>query len=286
MTYDVVIVGTGPAGLSAALTLGRARRATLVIDGGPGRNAPSDGVHNFLSRDGIAPTDLRNIALEQLSAYATVEIREGLADRATAVDGEFELALAGGHRVRARRLLLATGVLDELPAIAGLAERWGHGVVHRPYCHGWERRDLPLAVLAPGNPPAPVQSRRRAMPGRRLRAGRGPAKTAVRRRRHCGGAATDRCRRRHGAVVGRRRRFAAGPFGTVRTCPAAPAQRPAHPAGLPDPGRRRGRNQRPGPNIGTWRVRRGRHGPPSRPATGRRPGRSRRGRRHAGGHRD
>jgi thioredoxin reductase len=150
MTYDAVIVGTGPAGLSAALTLGRARRETLVIDGGPGRNAPSDRVHNFLSRDGIAPTDLRNIALEQLSAYSTVEIREGLADRATAVDAEFELALAGGHRVRAERLLLATGVLDELPAIAGLAERWGHGVVHCPYCHGWERRDLPLAVLALG----------------------------------------------------------------------------------------------------------------------------------------
>jgi thioredoxin reductase len=150
MTYDAVIIGTGPAGLSAALAFGRARRTTLLIDGGPGRNAPSDGVHNFLSRDGITPTDLRKIALEQLTEYPTVELRPGLADRVTAVDGEFELVLVGGAPVRARRLLLATGVLDELPTIPGLAERWGHGVVHCPYCHGWERRDLPLAVLALG----------------------------------------------------------------------------------------------------------------------------------------
>lgn len=148
MSYDAVIVGTGPAGLSAALTLGRARRSTLVIDGGPGRNAPSDGVHNFLSRDGIAPADLRTIALEQLTGYPTVETRTALADRAQAADGEFDLVLAGGDRVRTRRLLLATGVVDDLPAIPGLAERWGRSVVHCPYCHGWERRNLPLAVLA------------------------------------------------------------------------------------------------------------------------------------------
>jgi thioredoxin reductase len=148
MPYDAVIIGTGPAGLSAALTLGRARRTTLLIDGGPGRNAASDGVHNFLSRDGIAPDDLRKIALEQLGGYPTVATRTALAERAQAVDAEFELVLAGGARVRTRRLLLATGVVDELPAIPGLAQRWGSGVVHCPYCHGWERRDLPLAVLA------------------------------------------------------------------------------------------------------------------------------------------
>ena len=147
MTYDVVVAGTGPAGLSAALTLGRARRPTLLIDGGPGRNAPSEGVHNFLTRDGIAPAELRTIALEQLTAYPAVQIRAASADRVQAVDREFDLALAGGDRVRTRRLLLATGVLDELPAIPGLAERWGRSVVHCPYCHGWERRDLPLAVL-------------------------------------------------------------------------------------------------------------------------------------------
>ena len=148
MTYDAVIVGTGPAGLSAALTLGRVRRKTLLIDGGPGRNAPSDGVHNFLSRDGIAPGDLRKIALEQLTSYSSVAVRTGQAESVTAVDGEFEIALAGSGRVRGRRLLLATGVVDDLPAIPGLAERWGRSVVHCPYCHGWERRDLPLAVLA------------------------------------------------------------------------------------------------------------------------------------------
>lgn len=149
-TYDAVLVGTGPAGLSAALALGRARRTTLLIDGGPGRNAPSAGVHNFLSRDGIAPGDLRKVALDQLSTYPSVEIRMALADRASEVDGGFELGLAGGDRVRARRLVLATGVTDDLPAIPGLAERWGDGVVHCPYCHGWERRDKALAVLALG----------------------------------------------------------------------------------------------------------------------------------------
>jgi thioredoxin reductase len=148
MTYDVAIIGTGPAGLSAALTLGRTRRSTLLIDGGPGRNAPSDGVHNFLSRDGIAPADLRTIALEQLTAYPTVETWPAVVKRGTALDGEFDLALTDSGQVRARRLLLATGVVDDLPEIAGLAERWGRSVVHCPYCHGWERRDLPLAVLA------------------------------------------------------------------------------------------------------------------------------------------
>jgi thioredoxin reductase len=150
MTYDAVIIGAGPAGLSAALAFGRARRATLLIDGGPGRNAPSDGVHNFLSRDGITPSDLRKTALDQLTGYSSVEVRDGLVERVSAVDGEFELALAEGDRVRAQRLLLATGVVDDLPPIPGLADRWGHGVVHCPYCHGWERRDLPLAVLALG----------------------------------------------------------------------------------------------------------------------------------------
>lgn len=153
MTYDTAIVGTGPAGLSAALTLGRARRSTLLIGGGPGRNGPSDGVHNFLSRDflsrdGIAPDDLCKIALEQLTSYPTVQARTAVVERASVVDGEFELAIAGNNAARARRLLLATGVVDDLPAIPGLAERWGRGVVHCPYCHGWERRDLPLAVLA------------------------------------------------------------------------------------------------------------------------------------------
>ena len=104
-------------------------------------------MHNFLTRDGIAPADLRRIALEQLTAYPTVQSRTALVDRAQAVDEEFALALASGDQVRTRRLLLATGVLDDLPAIPGLAERWGRSVVHCPYCHGWERRDLPLAVL-------------------------------------------------------------------------------------------------------------------------------------------
>ncbi|MGW3353163.1 NAD(P)/FAD-dependent oxidoreductase [Nonomuraea rubra] len=144
---DVVIVGAGPAGLNAALTLGRARRRTVVLDAGPGRNATSDGVHNFLSRDGASPAALRHAALAELAAYPTVRICTGHAVAAEGERDDFTLPLADGTRHRARRVLLATGVQDVLPPIEGLAERWGRGVVHCPYCHGWERRDQPTAVL-------------------------------------------------------------------------------------------------------------------------------------------
>lgn len=151
--YDAMIAGAGPAGLQAALTLGRARRRVLLADGGPGRNAPSDAVHNVLSRDGIAPAELRRISLEQLASYESVEVRAGVS--VGAVEGkvdDFRISLAGGGsgEVGARRLILATGVEDVLPAVDGLAPRWGVSVVHCPYCHGWERRDQPLAVLGLG----------------------------------------------------------------------------------------------------------------------------------------
>ena len=151
---DVTIVGGGPAGLAAALTLGRVRRETLVVDSREPRNAASPAMHNFLSRDGTPPAELRAIARAELEVYPTVRVREAVVTtiRRMGEDG-FEIALGGGEVVRARRVLLATGVVDELPPIDGLAALWGRAVLHCPYCHGWEVRDSPLAVLgaSPGH---------------------------------------------------------------------------------------------------------------------------------------
>ncbi len=148
--YDVVVIGGGPAGLSAALVLGRSRRRTLVLDTGQPRNAPSSGVHGFFSRDGMLPGDLLRIGREDLRRYPDIELREMRADSATGRDGDFSVGLADGSRVRARKLLLAAGVTDELPAQPGFHELWGRGVYHCAYCHGWEMRDRPLAVLGDG----------------------------------------------------------------------------------------------------------------------------------------
>ncbi|GLW66908.1 hypothetical protein Arub01_51520 [Actinomadura rubrobrunea] len=146
--FDVIVVGGGPTGLSAALALGRARRSTLVLDSGDYRNAPSAAVHNLLTRDGTPPDEVRRIAREQLAAYPAVEIRDVAAeDAAGSQEDGFEVRLGDGSAVSARRLLLATGLTDELPAIDGLARLWGRGAYHCPYCHGYELRDTPIAVL-------------------------------------------------------------------------------------------------------------------------------------------
>ena len=145
--YDVVIVGGGVAGLSAALTLGRGRRRVLVIDGGAPRNAPSSHAHGFLSRDGISPLELLRTARDDLREYPNVEFRRGDAQTASRTDGGFILALADGDVIETRKLLLATGVIDVLPDIEGMAELWGRGVNHCPYCHGWEIRDRTWAML-------------------------------------------------------------------------------------------------------------------------------------------
>jgi thioredoxin reductase len=146
---DVVIVGAGPAGLNAALLLGRARRQVLVCDAGAPRNAPVAHLHGFLSRDGLPPAELRRIAREQLTTYGSVELRQvQVAASSPADDGAgFVVTLADDTRERARRLLLATGVVDHLPAIDGLAPLWGRSIFNCPYCDGWEVRDQPLAVL-------------------------------------------------------------------------------------------------------------------------------------------
>jgi thioredoxin reductase len=148
--YDVVVVGGGSAGLSAALVLGRSRRRTLVLDSGEPRNAPSSGVHGFLSRDGIAPEELLEIGREQLEAYPSIEARPARVTGASGENGDFEVVMEDGALVRARKLVLATGVVDGLPDKPGFEELWGRGVYHCPYCHGWEVRDRPLAVLNPG----------------------------------------------------------------------------------------------------------------------------------------
>jgi thioredoxin reductase len=141
--FEVVIVGGGAAGLSAALVLGRARRRVAVIDAGEPRNAPAAHMQGFLSRDGMPPSELFAAGRAEVTGYG-VEI---INDRVVDIQPGFTVTLAGGSTVTARRILLATGVSDELPAIDGIWERWGKDLLHCPYCHGWEVRDQPLGVL-------------------------------------------------------------------------------------------------------------------------------------------
>ncbi len=149
---DVVIAGSGPAGLSAALMLGRARRSVLLCDSGQPRNAGVQAMHGFLSRDGMDPAALRQAGRDQLKAYPTVQLRAAAVQAVTGDAEGFTVSLTDRTTEQARRLLLATGVADQLPPIPGLAELWGRGVFNCPYCDGWEVRDQPLAVLA-SDPP-------------------------------------------------------------------------------------------------------------------------------------
>lgn len=148
--FDVIVVGGGPAGLSAALTLGRAIRPALLIDSGEYRNSRAETMHNFLTRDGTPLSEFRAVAHSQLKRYPTIETRNVTVDDARPwPDGEgFELTLGDGSTAQARRLVLATGLADELPPIEGLAKLWGRGIYHCPYCHGYEAaRGNPIAVL-------------------------------------------------------------------------------------------------------------------------------------------
>jgi thioredoxin reductase len=148
-TFDVAVIGGGAAGLSAAVVLGRARRSVIVIDAGSPRNAPAAGVHGFLSRDGISPAELIETGRKEVDRYGGAIVNgEALAARRTA-DG-FDVTLEGGGLVTARRLLVTTGLVDELPDIPGVRQRWGRDVVHCPYCHGWEVRDQPVGILGTG----------------------------------------------------------------------------------------------------------------------------------------
>jgi thioredoxin reductase len=148
--YDVVVIGGGAAGLNGALQLARSRRSVLVVDAGQPRNRPAAAVHGLLGHDGRPPAELIARGRAEVRAYGG----DVVAGEVTAVGGEldpgFMVTLGDGRVVQARRLLVTSGLVDNLPDITGLSERWGRDVVHCPYCHGWEMRDQPIGVLASG----------------------------------------------------------------------------------------------------------------------------------------
>src|SRR5437899_2340397 len=147
---DVVVVGAAPAGLSAALVLGRCRRRVLVCDTDRPRNAVSQALHGFLSRDGIPPLELRRIGREQLERYETVDLWPTDVLDARSASGGFEVTVGTGGQVACRKLLIATGVQDVLPAVRGIDELYGRSIFHCPYCDGWEWRDQPIAIYGEG----------------------------------------------------------------------------------------------------------------------------------------
>lgn len=147
--FDVVVVGGGPAGLSAALMLGRCRRRVLLLDLGQPRNRRSHALHGYLTRDGIEPAAFVELGRKELQAYG-VELRRAGVTGATLDGDHYRVALADGGREDARYLLIATGVIDDLPAIPGFDDCYGRSIFHCPYCDGWERRDRPLAAFGRG----------------------------------------------------------------------------------------------------------------------------------------
>jgi thioredoxin reductase len=149
--WDTIIVGGGPAGLSAALILGRCRRDVLLVDAGRQRNRFAGRMHGFLTRDGESPQAFLQVAREQLRPYATIRSIEGEAADAACSGDEFTVSLRDHEPVRARTLLLATGVVDHLPPLQGIEPLYGHSVHHCPYCDGWEWRDRRLAAYGSGD---------------------------------------------------------------------------------------------------------------------------------------
>jgi thioredoxin reductase len=147
MLYDVLIVGGGPAGLSAALMLGRARKRVLLCDAGPRRNAAAEHVHGFVTRDGVTPADFRRIGREQLEPYGNVEVRDVAIEEIIGERGAFQVRLTATQE-QARRVLLCTGMVDELPGLDGFRALWGTSIFQCPYCHGWEAQDRRFAYLA------------------------------------------------------------------------------------------------------------------------------------------
>jgi thioredoxin reductase len=145
--FDVAIIGGGPAGLSAGVALARALRSVVVIDAGGQRNLKADGVHGFLSREGVSPQELLGAGRDELARFGGTSIT-GFVKSARRDGDAFVLSLDDGSTCRARRLLITSGITDELPDLPGLAERWGRDVLYCPYCHGWEIRNHNVGVLA------------------------------------------------------------------------------------------------------------------------------------------
>lgn len=148
--YDVIIVGGGPAGLSAALVLGRCLRRVLVCDAGDQRNIRSHGLHGYLTRDGILPPDFLRLAGEEVQGYG-VELRVCTVMRTGMADRNFSVELMDGTHFVCRKLLLATGVVDKVPQVEGLRELYGKSVHHCPYCDGWEHRGSAIAIYGNGS---------------------------------------------------------------------------------------------------------------------------------------
>ncbi|MGW5877388.1 NAD(P)/FAD-dependent oxidoreductase [Nocardiopsis terrae] len=148
-SFEVVVVGGGAAGLSGALMLARARRSVLVIDTAQPRNAPARGVHGYLGSEGTSPAELLARGRTEVESYGCV-VEQGRVVALERTGDGFTVEREDGSVVAARRLLVTTGLVDELPDIPGLAEHWGTGVLHCPYCHGWEVRDEPVGVVASG----------------------------------------------------------------------------------------------------------------------------------------
>jgi thioredoxin reductase len=148
--YDVVVIGGGAAGLNGALQLARSRRSVLVVDAGQQRNRPAPAVHGLLGHDGVPPAELLARGQGEVRRYGGQVVAAEVAAVGGELDAGFTVTLTDGRVVRARRLLVTSGLVDNLPDIPGLRERWGRDVVHCPYCHGWEVRDQPIGVLASG----------------------------------------------------------------------------------------------------------------------------------------
>jgi len=151
--FDVVIIGGGPAGLSAALVLGRCRRRVLICDAGEPRNRHARALHGYLTRDGTPPLELLRLGREELQQYG-IEPRHVLVTEVSRLGDRFEVTLAGGERVRTRSVLLATGMRDATPQVAGLDDCYGISMHHCPYCDGWEVRDKVVAVIGEAQSPA------------------------------------------------------------------------------------------------------------------------------------
>jgi thioredoxin reductase len=154
-TVDVVVIGGGAAGLNGALILARSRRSVVVIDSGSPRNAPAEAVHGFIVFDGTPPSEILRRGREQVRQYGGRVVHGEVVAASSAApsaggDLRFTVTMADGRSITARRILVATGLTDVLPQVPGLAEHWGHSVVHCPFCHGWEVRDEPIGVLATG----------------------------------------------------------------------------------------------------------------------------------------
>ena len=148
--YDVIIIGGSYAGLSAALALGRARRNVLLIDSGKPCNRSAPHSHNFLTHDGSVPAEISKVGKQQVMAYPTIDFLDDVVVSADGSDQNFAVTTSSGLKASARKLLFATGVKDLLPAINGFSESWGKSIIHCPYCHGYEFKDLPTGIMANG----------------------------------------------------------------------------------------------------------------------------------------